>query len=126
MNKITSAQRTTRECCQNELVLNKNVLLASKLLITTKNAVILTTQKDKHTEHYKNAYRIIHGPNHDDMTKVPYIILYKDETANEVTKIVEELVKEYPEEFEDNLDSYIVPILCNGQYWDKRIKWLTA
>ena len=110
----------------NKPVLDKHVLLATKLLATTKDAIILKSQNDKDERNYTNAYRVIHGPDHGMMTKVPFIILYKDETANEVTAIAEELVKEYSEEFENNKDCHVVPILSNGEYYDNRIKWLTA
>lgn len=59
------------------------------------------------------------------MTKKPYIILYKNESENEIETIVEELLKDYPEEFPNPNDSYIVQFMWDGVYFDNRIMWKT-
>ena len=104
--------------------LNKMICLNKKIFMTTKDAVILHTQKGQDDRFFTGAYRIIHGPG-VRMTKKPYIILYKNESENEIETIVEELLKDYPEEFPNPNDSYIVQFMWDGVYFDNRIMWKT-
>lgn len=105
--------------------LTKMVCLDKKIFMTTKDAVILHTQKNQDDRFFTGAFRIIHGPG-VQMTKKPYIILYKDESEKEIEDIIEELLKDYPEEFPNPKDSYIVQFMWSGVYFDTRILWKTV
>lgn len=105
--------------------LNRQIWFGQKSILTTKDAVILRSKPNQPDDYFTDARRIIHGPGRP-MTKKPFIILFKDETANELEAIVEELVKDYPDEFHGPNDSYTVQIFWDGNYFDKRIIWKTV
>lgn len=105
-------------------VLSKTVYINRKTFATTKDAIILHSEKGQDDGYFFNANRIIHGPGMP-MTKKPYIILSRHESLDELETIVEDLVKDYPSEFPNPHDSYIVPFLNNGVYYDNRIHWKT-
>lgn len=66
----------------------------------------------------------IHGPG-KPATKKPFIILYAEENEQELYRILKEKLNAYPEEFPDTEDAYVVQILFDGAYYDKRIRWTT-
>lgn len=105
--------------------LDKLVCLYKKSFMTTKDAIILRTQEGQDDGFFTGAYRIMHGPG-VQMTKRPYIILFKNESDAEITSIVEELLKDHSEEFPDPKDFYVVQFMWNGIYYDKRILWKTV
>lgn len=105
--------------------LSKMICLDKKIFMTTQDAVILHTQKNQDDRFFTGAFRVIHGPG-VPMTKKPYIILCKNESEKEIETIVEELLKDYPEEFPNPKDSYIVQFMWNGVYFDNRILWKTV
>lgn len=107
-------------------ILEHHVWLKNKALLATKDVVILKTDDNLAFDEFRNAYRIIHGPN-GKITERPYIILSKNESAEEVEAIVQsKIASAAPEEFIDSQDAYIVQILFNGVYYDKRLRWLTT
>ncbi len=105
--------------------LDKMICLKRKLFYTTKEAVILHSVENKRNEFFSNAFRIIHGPGVPTPAK-PYIILFNSESEEELYKIVEDLLKNFPEEFPDPSDAYLVQFLYGGMYYDCRIKWGTV
>lgn len=100
-------------------ILKKPISLKSKILITTEDAVMIYSgNKSAEYEHVK---LIIHGPN-GRQTRVPYFILFNDETPDELKEIIYKSVKKFKDEFPDNHDAYAIPIYEDGQYYDSRVK----
>jgi hypothetical protein len=104
--------------------LTKSVHLNLKSLLTTEDAIIIRTKDNAPDRSFTNASRVIHGPG-KPATKKPFIILYADENEQELYRILKEKLSAYPEEFPDTEDAYVVQILFDGAYYDKRIRWTT-
>lgn len=108
----------------SSVILSKSVFLNLKTFETTDDAVIIRSKDNEPDKYFTNAYRIIHGPGKPTPQK-PYIILCTDEPDQELSRIIEEKLKDYPDEFPDPSDSYHVQFLFDGAYYDKRIRWTT-
>lgn len=104
--------------------LTRKIWLQGKVLCTTEDAVILHSIAGKEDASFTGACRIIHGPG-GSMTRKPYLILFREESGDQVEEIVKGLLKDHPVEFPDPDDSYTVPVLHNGIYYDERIRWIT-
>ncbi len=76
--------------------LTKGVYINLKSLLTTEDAVILRTKDNEPDRYFTNAFRVIHGPG-KPTTKKPFILLYTDESEQEMYKILKEKLKDYPE-----------------------------
>lgn len=108
----------------SKVALSKSIFMNLKAFVTTEDAVIIRSKDNEPDRYFTNAYRIIHGPGKPTPQK-PYIILCTDEPDQELSNIIEEKLKDYPEEFPDPADSCHVQFLYDGAYYDKRIRWTT-
>ena len=115
---------TNRGSFDSSIVLTEDITISLKSLATTKDAVVIRAKNNAPDRTYTNAYRVIHGPGMPQ-TKVPYIFLCNDESEKEQYEILKEKLADYTDEFPDTKDAYIVQILFNGAYYDKRIRWKT-
>lgn len=109
----------------NKPVLSKTIFLDKKCFATTEDAVILHSQIGQADGYFTGAYRIIHGPG-VAKTKKPYIILYKNESEDELHMVLEKLLENYSEEFPNPHDAYLVQFMWSGTYFDDRIRWTTV
>ena len=102
--------------------LSKYIFLDRKTILTTDDAIILKTDLSLDEKEFKNAERIIHGPN-GRKTEHPMIVLFNAESPSELQEKVTALVKDYFTEFPDPNDAYSVSIFDFGKYLDPRIQW---
>ena len=107
-----------------EKIMNfEEYFIKEKSFVATADAVILKSINDE-DKNFLFAYRIINGPN-GKATSKPYIILFKNENDAERIRIVKELASQYPEDFPEPDDVHYVQFLWQGEYFDKRIRWMT-
>lgn len=102
--------------------LSKYTFINGKTILTTDDAIVLKTNPSLDEKEFKNAERIIHGPN-GRKTEHPMIVLYNDESPSELQDKVTALVKDYFTEFPNPKDAFSVSILDFGKYLDPRIQW---
>ena len=110
-----------RSCLQ---VIDKMYISAFrfKLLEATDDTVVFYTNGP--ADIYQNAMLITHC--YHSLTKRPYVLLFNDETDEELMDIVEKAVANYPEEFPSVADSVIKQIFYDGAFRDPRVRWVNV
>ena len=107
-----------------EYKLNNRIFIKNKSFKTTEDAIILRSNPHAIDTEFTSAYRVINGPG-SQMTRKPFIILFQDESDEDRIRILKELIKDYPEDFPSPEQVYYVQFLWEGEYYDKRICWIT-
>ena len=101
---------------------SKKILLKNKILLTTKDVIIMKQNINKELDEFTDALRVIHGPG-GEKTKNPILFVFEGDRTDATNQLMD-IVKQYElAEFPDPTDAFAVPIMLNGEFTDERICW---
>lgn len=109
----------------DKVMLNKKLALKRKELITNSETAILMAGESKNSTDYDSAM-IISNALGNDLQKPLCIVLYNETDYGEVHARVSKMITEHMVDgFNDPSNFALIPLMFNGKYMDKRVRWLT-